>query len=639
MEQQNEQEENNEVPGLSLGIDFGNSKISAAIWDIKRKEPSIVLVDGKNQFPSTLYFKSEIPKKENQENQENQQNENLNINDSSFDVGVEFSPDKNINYFIYDLKKLLGQKKTNIELENIIPNLKYKIGIDNDDNILYDLEENYIRFDELVKILIEKIKKEAENQFNDVVNYCTISVPHSFNNNQRMAIKAAAFYAGIKNVFIINEPLSTAIYYASQNKIQSHENILIIDLGSSKLDISIISINSKNAIKIKAFGGDSTLGGDAFNFELQNEILNTYKFDGGTIVNDSQKFVLLDNLIEKAKKDLTFQEEAEIKISKFDGKTDLNYLSRRQSFNEINHEIYARILKLINDVINESKIPLKEISHILLQGDGIRVVGLTDLIKNKFQDIDIITDLYDSIAYGNAIYTARQLNMMNNKQFENFKIYDITPISLGIRTEGDLMSVILPRGSRVPIKAIKRFNTTQDNQSNIKFEIYEGERKLIQDNRILNRIILKNLPLMNKKEVKVEICFEVDEEFILTVTATELTNKFSASCKVVINEDLSQTEILKMIEESKECEEKDKKEKDRIKAMLKLNDKIFEYCHLYDGNEDILRELEGYRTWIKHNPNVPKEEYEKLLKEINDKMGKGNNKKDSSKKNTAISTK
>jgi molecular chaperone DnaK (HSP70) len=529
-----------------------------------------------------------------------------------------------VDYFIYDIKKLLGQKKKK-ENEQVLSSLKYKIGIDQEENILYNLEENYIQYDYLSSILIDKIKRAAEAQFKDVVNSCTISVPHGFNYNQRAAVKNAAIMAGIKNVFIINEPLSTAIYYASKNKIQKTENILIIDFGSSKLDVTLVSINNKNSIKVKMAGGDSTLGGDIFNKDLFNDVMNSFKYEEGKEVTDIQKLLLLDNTIEKAKKILTFQQETDIKIEKLDGEKNLNYKLKRSNFNEISKENYNKIYNLINKVIIDSKMKLENLDHIILQGEAIRIVGLTDLIKEKFKDIDIIDDLYDSIAYGNAIYTAKKLEIMNNSQFDNFKIYDITPISLGIRTEGDLMSVMLPRGSRIPVTAIKRFNTTQDNQNTIKFEIYEGERKLIKDNRRIERIILKNLPQMNKKEVKVEVVFEVDEEFILTVICREISNNIQNTCQIIINEDLTQKEILNMIEEAKKYEKEDQQEKERIQVMLKLNDKIFEYSHFYEDNEDILRELEGYRNWIKHTPNASKEEYEEKLKELNEKMKSGNN--------------
>jgi molecular chaperone DnaK (HSP70) len=614
MEGQNEQETIKEAPGLALGIDFGNSKISGAVWNCNKKAPSIVLFDEKYEFPATLYYKNIIKK----------ENEDIHMDNNSFDVGVEFSLDQNVDYFIYDIKKLLGQKKKK-ENEQVLSSLKYKIGIDQEENILYNLEENYIQYDYLSSILIDKIKRAAEAQFKDVVNSCTISVPHGFNYNQRAAVKNAAIMAGIKNVFIINEPLSTAIYYASKNKIQKTENILIIDFGSSKLDVTLVSINNKNSIKVKMAGGDSTLGGDIFNKDLFNDVMNSFKYEEGKEVTDIQKLLLLDNTIEKAKKILTFQQETDIKIEKLDGEKNLNYKLKRSNFNEISKENYNKIYNLINKVIIDSKMKLENLDHIILQGEAIRIVGLTDLIKEKFKDIDIIDDLYDSIAYGNAIYTAKKLEIMNNSQFDNFKIYDITPISLGIRTEGDLMSVMLPRGSRIPVTAIKRFNTTQDNQNTIKFEIYEGERKLIKDNRRIERIILKNLPQMNKKEVKVEVVFEVDEEFILTVICREISNNIQNTCQIIINEDLTQKEILNMIEEAKKYEKEDQQEKERIQVMLKLNDKIFEYSHFYEDNEDILRELEGYRNWIKHTPNASKEEYEEKLKELNEKMKSGNN--------------
>jgi molecular chaperone DnaK (HSP70) len=297
MNQPNDQNEKEEEPGLPLGIDLGNSKISAAIWNKKKKAPSIVLIDGKQQMPSTIYFKRIIP------NNEERKNEEINITEDSFDVGVDYSSDKNVNYYIYDIKKILGQKTTNEELEDIIRNLKYKITEDQDNNILYSLEGNGISFDILLKLIINKIKISAESQFNDKVINCTISVPHSFTNNQRLAIKNAAYNSGIKNIYIINEPLSTAIYYASKNKIQKNENILIVDFGSSKLDVTLLSVTNKNSIKVRETGGDATLGGDIFNSEMKNDILRSFKIEGGSDINEPEKLLQLENLIEKAKKE------------------------------------------------------------------------------------------------------------------------------------------------------------------------------------------------------------------------------------------------------------------------------------------------------------------------------------------------
>ena len=618
MEQPVNQEEIPQETGLSLGIDFGNSKISAAVWDPKKKAPSNVLFDGKYQFPATLYCTS-IPKRK--EGEDSGKISNLDI---KADVGVEFTEDKNIENFVYDIKKLIGKKATNENFESIKTSVNYKLEMDANNNIVCFNEK--IPFENLAKLFFDKVKESAESQFGEEVNSCTISVPHGFNYSQRNAIERAANIAGLKKVFIINDPLSTAIYYASRNKVHKTENIVIIDFGSSKLDVTLLTISKRNSIKVKMSGGDENFGGNIFTSELQKEILESFKTQGGNIPDlDTKKFTLIEQEAEKVKKDLTFKLETSIKKQKFDGKIDLIYSLKRESFDEINNVHYAYINKLINSLIKESNIPPQKIHHIILQGDAIRMVALTNLIKKDYPDCDIIEDLYDSVSFGSAIYAAQKIGLMNNNQFKNFKTYDITPLSLGIRGEGDLMSVILPRGSRVPIKVMKYYITTQDKQKDIKFEIYTGERKLIKDNRILDKIMIKNLPLMNKGQVRIEVNFEVDENFKLKVRVKELSTNLSKNCTVTINEELSQTEINKMIQQAKSHEKEDLEEKQRIEAMLRLNDKIFEYNHLYEGNEDILRELESFRNWIKHSTTVPREEYEKKLKELSETMLKDKN--------------
>jgi molecular chaperone DnaK (HSP70) len=623
MEQSGDQEEMPQETGLSLGIDFGNSKISAAVWDPKKKAPSNVIFDGKYQFPATLYCTS-IPKRKEGEGDGSDNISNLDIKAK---IGVNFDDQEIDNYehFVYDIKKLIGQRISNEKIEKfeeIKSNMKFKIELDTNNNIVCFDEK--IPFENLAKLFFEKVKNCAESQFGDEVISCTISVPHGFNHNQRNAIEIAAKLAGIKKCFIINDPLSTAIYYASKYKVQKTENIVIIDFGSSKLDVTLLTVNKRNSIKVKISGGNANLGGDIFNYDLQNDIEETYKSGGGNLPNekDLKKLILIEQAAETVKKDLTFKLETSISIPKLDGKNDLIYSLKRENFDDINNGHYSKIIQLINSIIKESN---QEIHHIILQGDALRIVALTNLIKKEYPDTDIIEDLYDSIAFGSAIYAAQKVGMMNNSQFKNFKTYDITPLSLGIRGEGDLMSVILSRGSRVPIKVMKYYITTQDNQNNIKFEIYAGERKLIKDNLQLHKIMIKNLPQMNKGQVRIEVTFEVDENFRLTVTAKELSSNQCKSCKVVINEELSSNEIMEMIHEAKIHEQEDLEEKQRIEAMLRLNDKIFEYNHLYEGNEDILRELESYRNWIKHSTTVPKEEYEKKLKELNETMLKDKN--------------
>ena len=284
MEEEGDQNKKTEDKGLCLGIDFGNSKISAAVWNSKRKAPSMVSIDGKYQFPATLYCYG-ISKKEelNDQNREleeaaedNNNSSNRNNPNIKAEVGIEFTEEKDIEFFVYDIKKIIGRKiNNNEELESIQKKIRYKIDVDENGNIVCFNKK--LQFENLATFLIQKIKKAAEDQFGSKVNSCTISVPHGFNYNQRKAIEEAAKNADINTVYIINDPLSTAIYYASCNKIQKKEYFLIIDFGSSKLDISLLTINKRNSIKVKITGGDENLGGYIFNDELQKEIKEVYK--------------------------------------------------------------------------------------------------------------------------------------------------------------------------------------------------------------------------------------------------------------------------------------------------------------------------------------------------------------------------
>ena len=610
------QEEQPKNLGLSLGIDFGNSQISAAVWLPDKKIAEIIKFDSKSSFPSTLYFSDLALKKENQENNES----NIDLENLNPEIGVEYTPDKNLDYFVYDIKKFLG---SNISQEDI-KEMNYKISFDEKGELL--CFEEKIPYKIIPSFLIKKVVETAEEKYNNKIEYCTISVPHGFNTGQRNSIIEAAKSAGIKNVYIINDPLTTCIYYISTHKLLHLENFLIIDFGSSKLDISLVSISKNNSIKIIVTGGGSMLLGNIFENEIFKEALDTYKNEGGNIAFNNEenknKFFILKKKSEKAKIKLTFENEASFNEKKFDGKKDLQYIIKRERFDELNRENYTHIIKLINKLIKDSGIKKSDINHIFLQGNAIRIVKLKEKIIEDFPDIDI-NELYNSIPIGAAIYTAKKINQLEKVQFNNFKIYDITPLSLGIRAEGDLMSVILPRGSKVPIKAVKYFITTQDNQTNIKFEVYAGERKLIKDNILLTKIMLKNLPMKNKGQIRIQVIFEVDENFNLNIEAREMsTNEAPKRENVYINENLSQNDIIKMVEDAKKNEKNDLEEKTRIQAMLKLNDKIFEYSHLFEGNEDILRELESYRNWIKHSTAVPKEEYENKLQELNEAMQK-----------------
>ena len=383
------QEEKPQDMGLALGIDFGNSTISAAVWRPDKKSADMVNFDGKSSFDANLYFSDIAMKKEGNES-------NMEIDSLSPEIGVEFTNDKNLDYYVYDIKKLLGKK--NIE---DIKDINYKISQDENGEILCFEEKIPLKI--IAKLLFQKVIETAKEHIKKEINYCTVSGPQGLNTSQRNAIIEAATLEGIKEVFIINDPLSAGIYYISKNKLLNLENFLIIDFGSSKLDISLITISKHNSIRIIKVGGDGSLGGGIFDKELLQEILETYKSEGGNIQNDiEKKLFLLRKKAEKMKIKLTFENEAALEEKKLDGKKDLQYSIKRERFDELNRDNYNQVFKLINKLIKESGIKKDEINHIFLQGNAMRTVKLKEKISEDFPNVDIC-ELFTAIPMGAAI--------------------------------------------------------------------------------------------------------------------------------------------------------------------------------------------------------------------------------------------
>lgn len=621
--------------GLCLGIDFGCSKIQGAVWSFKKKRPIIVKQsnpkdskDIKYQIPSTLRI---TPKKVEPRSTKNL-NEATNdpemaIEDLSFEAGVEMDHNDDLNYYIYDIKKLIGNNNPEMfenlrnnkteQFDQLKNSFTYQIE-PFENRLVIKINKKIYEIESICSLLFMRIKKDAVDRFQSDIIAASISVPHCFNSNQKNAIRRAAEIAGIKTVFIINDPLSTAIYYASDNTIRNDENILIVDFGKSKLEVSVLSISKKNVINVITSGGNSNYGGEQFNKILEKEYKEEYFSKGGNdFTKNANKLMEFKNSIEKAKVNLSFKKDSEIQVKKLDDKNDFNEKLDRAFFDEMTSTVNNTVLECIDSVIEESKVPIDQIAHIILQGDAIRVASLTKEIKKKFPENDVITDLYDSICQGAAIYTARKMRMLNNDKIKKLKVFDVTPLSIGIRTEGDLMSVILKRGQKIPVRARKFLITTQDSQKKVKIEIFAGERKLVKDNVLISQLMLDKIPDMQYKgKVRVEIIFEVNEEGKLKIIAQEEQSGAYKEIEVDINSNFDQENINYMIASGYENEKEDEMEMQRIKSMLKLNDNIIKYSHEFGGFEDVRRDLESFRTWVKHSSNVPKEDYDNKILEL-----------------------
>ena len=640
---------------LSIGIDFGTKKTISSIWNKTKKRVEIIKdpETNKTKFPSVINFSSNIqfldnneieksfikkkelnipppegdnPNMEEDKNKETSSYQVLHTQSLCPDYIDDFSK-SNLNNNIYDIKKILGEKFSSNYLQNLIPKLNYQILENkNSDRPKIKVNNKDVTFEQITSFIFKKVINNAEKIYNQKVGSLVISVPNNFCNSKRQSIIHSANIAGIKYIHLLNDTTAGLIYYIFNKYLIKKEYYLVIDFGAANFDLSIIEVSHKGYIKViysmgyGYFGGDN-ITEDLFDYYLKS-FCNEYYVKKEVILENKNNIINLYNEIEKAKINLIYQKSSYIHIDKFDGENDLDYTITRTDFDNLINKRYSFILESIDEIIIQSKLNKEELSNIILLGEHCKLPKLIELINQKFDYCNIINDYDDAVSIGCAIYASKISNKINDEKISKLKIYDITQLSLGIRTEGNLMSVILPRGSKIPIKAIKNFVTTQDYQNRIKFEIYEGERKITKLNNLLCELTLKNLPECLKGEVSVDVIFDIDSDGILTITAIEKNTKNKSQISTSANGNLTTDEIKQIIYEAEKAKEEDEKEEIRIRSIIKFNDDIIKSLHIFSENESVRKMLEGYKNWLKQNPDLTKEEYEKKNEEMNNNLPK-----------------
>lgn len=638
---------------LSIGIDFGTKKTISAIWNKKKKRVEIIKdpETKKTKFPSVINFTSNIQYLENNEieksfskkrelNIPSPEGDNPNMDEdknketSSYQVlhTQSLSPDyiddfskSNLNNNIYDIKKVLGEKFSSNYLQSLIPKLNYQILENkNSDRPIIKVNNKEVSFEQITSFIFKKVIYNTDKIYKQKVDTLVISVPNNFCNSKRQSIIHSANIAGIKNIHLLNDTTAGLIYYIYNKYLMNKEYYLVLDFGAANFDLSLIEVSPKGYIKVIYSMGYGYFGGDNITDELfefyLNSFCNEYYLKKENILKNN--FINLYNEIEKAKINLIYQKSSYIHIDKFDGENDLDYTLTRTDFDTLLNKDYNFILESIEEIFIQSKFNKEQLNNIILLGEHFKIPKLIELINQKFNYCNIINDYDEAVSLGCAIYASKISNKINEEKISKLKIYEITQLTLGIRTEGNLMSVILPRGSKIPIKAIKNFVTTQDYQTKIKFEIYEGERKITKLNNLLCEFTLKNLPEGLKGEVSVDVIFDINSDGILTVTAIEKNTKIKSQISTSANGNLTNDEIKQIIFEAEKAKEEDEKEEIRIRSMIKFNDDIIKNLHIYFANESARKILEGYKNWLKQNTDLPKEEYEKKNEEMNNNLPK-----------------
>ncbi|KOM52752.1 hypothetical protein LR48_Vigan09g141100 [Vigna angularis] len=406
------------------------------------------------------------------------------------------------------------------------------------------------------------------------VKNAVVTVPAYFNDSQRKSTIDAGTIAGLNIIRIINEPTAAAIAYGldRRNNRVGERNIFIFDLGGGTFDVSILTIKDK-IFQVKGTAGNTHLGGEDFDNRMVNYFVEKIKKEKKLDISGNPRALRrLRSACERAKRTLSHAVIATIEVDGLSNGIDFFSSITRARFEEINMELFNQCMETVDRCLADAKMDKRSMHDIVLVGGSSRIPKVQELLQDFFEGKDLCKSINpdEAVAYGAAVQAA--LLSVGIKNVPDVVLLDVIPLSVGIKIKGDIMSVMIPRNTTIPVKRTHQYLTTVDNQSSVKIEVYEGERRRASDNNLLGSFILSGFPRA-PRDHPFDVCFAIDENGILSVSAKEETTGISN--KIIITNDvdrLSAEEIYKMIQEAEEYKAEDKKFLRKAKTMNKIDD-------------------------------------------------------------------